>query len=242
MKTRMFEVDGKRVKTLNCLTGCKYNCSYCFARKLVETKLKDAPKYKDCGFDPAIHPKELIKSLGKNKIYFVVDMGDMWGEWNDDDLIQLVLNKCKNADKSNTFMFLTKNPQRYVVYFDENPEDYQDNFILGATIETTKDELGLKYSEAPNESHRYYYMKRLKDFRKFISIEPIMDFDDVRYLNADTLGDWIETINPEFVYIGYDNYDNHLHEPSLEKTTKLIEELKKFTEVRLKTIRERWDA
>ena len=42
------------------------------------------------------------------------------------------------------------------------------------------------------------------------------------------------------VMIGYNNYPNEvkLDEPPLQKTKMLIEELNKFTDVRLKTIRE----
>lgn len=232
--SRMFEVKGKKVKTLNYITGCQHNCTYCWARELVATKLKNSPKYRECGFNPALHLKEVGKSLGKNNTYFVVDMGDMWGSWVEDYWIHLVLDKCKNADRSNTFMFLTKNPQRYVDFFSKY-QDYQDNFILGATIETNIDFYGLTYSNAPKVSDRYSAMKRLPyKIRKFVSIEPILNFDI-------TLDDWIQSINPEFVYIGLDNHKNKLEEPKLFKTKLLIQELNKFTEVRLKTIRKAWN-
>jgi hypothetical protein len=73
--------------------------------------------------------------------------------------------------------------------------------------------------------------------RKYVTIEPIMEFD------LDAMVEWIKEINPEFVYVGYNNLDSknfHLPEPPLEKTMKLIAELEKITEVRLKTIRKAW--
>ncbi len=48
--------------------------------------------------------------------------------------------------------------------------------------------------------------------RKFISIEPIMDFD------LEIFAKWIEDIAPIHVAVGYDNWNNRLPEPSLSKT------------------------
>jgi len=61
-----------------------------------------------------------------------------------------------------------------------------------------------------------------------VSIEPVMDFDLDIFING------LRTIKPEFVYIGYDNYNNKLTEPSKQKVNKLIKRLEKFTEVRKK--------
>jgi hypothetical protein len=73
--------------------------------------------------------------------------------------------------------------------------------------------------------------------RTYITIEPIMDFDMGEMLS------WIDKIQPEFVYIGYNSRDSakkHLPEPSLAKTEALISVLEKITEVRLKLIRKAW--
>jgi hypothetical protein len=59
-----------------------------------------------------------------------------------------------------------------------------------------------------------------------------MDFD------LGILDKWLKDINPAVVYVGYDNYNNKLPEPSLAKTLQLIAELEKFTRVRRKTLRE----
>jgi len=54
-----------------------------------------------------------------------------------------------------------------------------------------------------------------------------------------TLFEWITDIEPECVSIGYDNYHNHLPEPPLEKTLKLIEDLENSgIKIERKTLRE----
>ena len=62
----------------------------------------------------------------------------------------------------------------------------------------------------------------------FVSIEPILDFD------VDVLVSWIKQINPEFVSIGADSKSHNLPEPPAWKVKKLIEELKKITNVKIK--------
>jgi len=76
-------------------------------------------------------------------------------------------------------------------------------------------------------------MKELRWLLKFISIELILDFDLEIFTN------WIKEIDP-LVYIGYDNYEWRLSEPTLEKTLNLVNELRKFTLVVVKTIRNAW--
>lgn len=71
--------------------------------------------------------------------------------------------------------------------------------------------------------------------KKYVTIEPILDFSSVK-----AFADLIEKIAPDFVYVGYDNHNCRLPEPPLSKTLELIGELEKFTEVRLKTLREAW--
>jgi len=70
-----------------------------------------------------------------------------------------------------------------------------------------------------------------------VTIEPIMDFDHSDFV------DLIRELSPDMAWIGYNNYPESvkLPEPSLKKTNLLIKELKKITDVRLKTIREKID-
>jgi hypothetical protein len=66
-----------------------------------------------------------------------------------------------------------------------------------------------------------------------VSIEPIMDFD------LETFVQWISDIKPILVHVGYDNYNSNLPEPPLSKTKQLIEHLRKFTTVKILTLREK---
>jgi len=67
---------------------------------------------------------------------------------------------------------------------------------------------------------------------KAVAIEPIIDFDLEIFVKM------VRDIDPEVVWVGYDNWHCGLPEPSLKKTLALIEELEKFTCVVKKTIRE----
>jgi len=104
---------------------------------------------------------------------------------------------------------------------------FPENSILGCTIETNR---SYAVSLAPPVGERYIAMRDLKWPRKFIAVEPILDFDWV-FL------DWLKKIKPIMVSVGYNNYTKRFPEPDVEKTLTLIKELKKFTNVEIKTIR-----
>lgn len=224
--SRMFSLV---TETWNPVTGCEHYCIYCWARRLALTKLKNTKKYRN-GFKPAIHPDEFKKKFNGG-IVFVSDMGDLFGatvpsEW----ILKVIKHTAKFSDTY--FLFMTKNPARYHEFLNEFPP----NAILGATIETDRDDLYYKHkiSHAPLPSERYIAMKELKWDKKFISIEPILDF------NLRIFSKWIKEISPIMVYIGYDNYGWKLPEPTLYNTLKLIKRLKRFTIVIKKTIRKAW--
>ena len=109
------------------------------------------------------------------------------------------------------------------------------NAVLGATIETDRDEGYGGISKAPPPSARYEAMRDLNWPRKLVSIEPVLDFDLEEFVR------WVEGIKPSIIYVGYDNYANRLPEPPLGKTLKLIGELKsKGFRVYAKTLRRAW--
>jgi len=219
--SRMFDVV---TKTWNPVKGCYHNCIYCYARILAETRLKETEKYKD-GFKPAFFPKELSRRFGPRDVVFVVDMGDLFGSWVPSDWIRAVIEATKKSEA--TFLYLTKNPRRYHEFLHLFPE----NSILGATIESNWDH-GI--SNAPPPTERFRAMREL-EWRKFISIEPVLDFD------LDEMVGWMKEIRPEFVYIGYDNWRKvpRYLEPPLSRVRMLIERLREITEVRVKTLRGR---
>jgi len=225
--SRMFSVV---TRTWNPVTGCTHSCVYCWARRLAETKLRNTEKYRS-GFKPAIHEREFRARFRPGEFVFVADMGDLFCDAIPDEWILRVLSYVERFP-STTFLFLTKNPARYREFLDYFPE----NAVLGATIETNRDDLYTRYgiSSAPPPSARFEAMRSLKWDRKFVSVEPVLDFD------LDVFAEWIREISPVMVYVGYDNYNNRLPEPPLSKTLALIDRLRQFTDVKTKTLRKAW--
>ena len=216
--------------TWNPVSGCLYSCNYCWARDLAITKLKNSHRYSR-GFKPSLNETEFRSKFGKGDIIFVSDMGDLFGDFVPDQWIKQVLEHISLFPETD-FLFMTKNPEKYLLLLPYIPK----NAILGATIETTDDEIVKtdKISSAPLPSERYKAMKALEWDRKIVSIEPIIDFD------IDTFIKWMEEINPFIVYVGYDNYCHKLREPTMEKTTKLLNMLSETSLLIRKTIRPAW--
>lgn len=192
--------------THNIIRGeCPHQCGYCYLKRFKVGKLR-------------LEKKELKINLGNGKTIFVGSATDMFAQEVPKEWIKEVLEYCKKFD--NTYLFQTKNPERFFDF------SYPKKVILGTTIETNRD-YGI--SEAPAPIDRYWYMRNLPDdFRKMISIEPIMDF------NLDQMIFWMERIKPEFVSIGADSKNHKLPEPDWEDVELLIDALKKFTEVKVK--------
>lgn len=220
METRRFErID----ETWNPVVGCLHNCTYCWARRLAETKLRDIQRYKD-GFKPKLIEYELNRRF-HDKFVFVSDMGDLFGDWVPDDWIVKVIESVRR-NPSSYFLFLTKNPGRFTKFLDL----YPGNVVLGATIETNRE---YEFTKAPQTAERYRAIASLQYRRRLVSVEPIMDFD------LEVFVQWIKDIDPVLVHVGYDNYRCGLPEPPLSKTRQLVDQLNTFTRVKELTLRER---
>jgi len=153
-------------------------------------------------------------------VIFVGSASDMWGEWMDSLNIEKVLEHCRRFD--NEYVFQSKNPARFLEFI----ERYPKKSMLGTTIEA--DRYLERISQAPDISNRVRAMKRVK-CRKFISIEPVLQFDLERLVGM------IFQIQPSFVTIGADSKNHNLLEPNGEQVRQLLKRLGKFTEVRPKT-------
>jgi len=104
-------------RTWNPVTGCKHDCSYCYARRMVEEgRLKNSPGYPN-GFAPAFHPERVRAPLANKRTLkiFVSSMGDLFGSWVPTEWIEAVLAVCREAPWHH-FMLLTKNPRRYAEF------------------------------------------------------------------------------------------------------------------------------
>ena len=212
--------------TWNVVTRCLHGCIYCWARRYAKrlSEMGIEP-YSTRGFQPTFIDSRLRKRFPRNSFIFVCDMGDLFGEWVPREWIGRVLDTIKMWTHT-YFLLLTKNPKRYLSL------DMPVNSVAGATIESNRDHPSL--SKAPSQSERIDSMKRLAHKNKVMVIEPVLEFDLEEFTEA------IREISPSITYIGYDNYGFRLPEPRLEKTSKLVDALKEFTDVRLKTIRKAW--
>ncbi len=224
-KSRMFRSVNH---TWNPVVGCSHHCFYCWARMLVKRRRYQTPCNECYNFKVHAHLERPIKT---GKVILVCSMGDLFCKECPRDYIQQVLDKIRNY-QNKTFIICSKNPARFSDFIKSVP----DNCILGTTIETNRNVLVKKWSQAPAPSLRYRAMASIKSKRKFLSIEPIMEFD------FSIMVQWIKDINPIIVEIGYNNYQRfRLPEPPLSKTKQLIKRIQKMGIIlKEKTIREAW--
>ena len=201
--------------TWNPATGCEHGCIYCYARILAEGRLRNLDRYKD-GFEAVkLHEKEFIRTFQPGELVFVVDMGDLFGSWVKEAWIQRVIQHI-NQFPLTDFLFLTKNPMRYRGF------TFPSNAILGVTLETD-DYNYQEITKAPSPLERYRDFVDISHPRKFVSIEPIMEIQDVhRFL------EWMRFIKPELIEVGADNYGFKLPEPSPRQLEYLLGKLREI--------------
>jgi DNA repair photolyase len=208
-------------KTWNPIGGaCFHDCSYCWAKSLTEKY--NFKKYRG---DPFIDTRLVNKRFNEGEFVFVQDMSDLFAEQVPYEIIERVLEKIQHQPQAK-FLLLTKNPSRYDEFV------LPANTIAGATIETDDDELLSSVSRncVPYES-RCESMIDL-NHPKMVSVEPIMRFSD------DFPADLV-AMCPQFVAVGYDNYNNGLVEPELTEVEALIALLESWKiKVYRKTLRE----
>lgn len=197
--------------TWNCVRGkCPHDCSYCYMRRY---RLGT----------PRLVQAELLKTdLGENNFIFVGSSTDLFASAIQDDWIKSVLEKCQKHPK-NTYLFQSKNPEnmlRFTAYF-------PPKVIIGTTLETNRP-VPKEISKAPDPAVRARYLNHFTQTR-MVSIEPIMDFD------LKPFSDMIKRLLPDFVSIGADSQRSGLPEPDPDKVKALILELKKITNVKLKS-------
>jgi len=204
--------------TWNPIRGrCPHQCSYCYMKRYKVGDLR-------------LVFKELQTNLGSKNFIFVGSSTDMFSESVYHNWIKYVLEHCRKYPE-NLYLFQSKNPRRFkefVNYFPQHGISQPNKgTILGTTIETNIASLTNEYSTTIPPGERVTHMMDLA-FAKMISIEPILEFD------LDTMVDWIRMLAPEFVAIGADSKGWDLKEPSPEKVTSLVFQLKEITKVKIK--------
>lgn len=127
------------------------------------------------GFAPTLYRYEMdypAKRFIPSRI-FVSSMGDLFGDWVPEDWIVDVFEAARLAPQ-HTYLFLTKNPKRYIELdrAGKLPED--KNFWYGSTV--TNDDKPIFFSEKHN---------------CFVSIEPLLGPFDVERASAIEKIKWI---------------------------------------------------
>ena len=87
------------------------------------------------GFEPTFHRYKLDEPLRwkKPRTVFVCSMADLFGEWVPDEWIEQVFKACEAAPQ-HRYLFLTKNPKRYVDLYGNGILRVRDSFWYGSTI------------------------------------------------------------------------------------------------------------
>lgn len=215
----------KNGDTWNPLGGeCLHHCRYCWAIDLKNRYPNLKTKYSG---KPRLYPKEFEKQFTEKDFVFVCDMTDLFGYWVPTEIIQQVFEYIAKSPAK--FLLLTKNPKRYSDLIAVGVH-IPFNCIIGATIESDLDHL----ITVPVQS-RIDAMIDLSTmgYPVMVCVEPIMAF------NLHTFTEQLLAIKPQFVAVGYDNYNNGLNEPRLAQTNDLIAKLENVgITVYKKTLRE----
>lgn len=204
----------KDTETWNPFMGCWFTCRYCIPTFMWQAKRQKKNCMACYNFEPHYHPERLTK-IPNAKIVFVAGYGDI--SFCDPDYTRRIIKSIKEHNKKKPdkeYYFQTKQPECLEQFIGEFP----DNVILVTTLETNNDHKYEWISRAPKPSIRYQQFKALDYPRKVVTIEPIMAFhcrfpDDFGKTDAYEYCDWIEALNPEYVWIGGNSKPNEVKLP-----------------------------
>lgn len=228
MPSHMYE---ESKKSINFFVGCEHYCKYCiptFQRQMKRQKRRCMKCY---NYEPHPHLIRLRKAppkTGPGEFIFFPSSSD-WAfipDWVGGEGIDYM-----EEYSDRLFLCQAKNPKTFGRF------KFPDNAILGTTLETNRELLARVVSVAPSPANRQYNLQWYPHALKTVTVEPILDFD------FEVLVPWIEAIEPWRVWVGYDSHpkENELPEPPLEKTLKLVKQLRESgLDVRTKLIREAW--
>lgn len=201
--------------TKNPIRGkCPHDCSYCYVKTSRVKHLYQG--------EPYLVESFFKTGLGSGKTIFIGSCFDIFADkiyqkyplW-----VGNILKHCKMYP-DNIYLFQSKNT--HLLYWYDLPK----NSIVGTTAETNRSTS--KISKADDPIVRLDWLHQIVWLKRMISIEPILDFDLDEFLSM------LRYASPHFVSIGADSKGHHLPEPPPEKVKELIQELEKFTTVKVK--------
>ena len=190
--------------TWNPVTGCLHGCEYCYARGIANRFSGGGEKWSDddlfvldekfyveelektCpypyGFKPTLHRyrlNEYVNKKGRN--IFVCSMADLFGEWVPDEWIEEVFKACDNAPQHN-YLFLTKNPDRYVDLQSKGKLVQSNNMWYGSSATNEKQFINATIAFSNLECST----------KTFLSVEPLLE-------DITTTEDWDDCIEGMYV-------------------------------------------
>jgi protein gp37 len=169
-------------RTWNPITGCKHPCEwYCYAKEIAER----FPAVFPVGFTPVFHPERLDAPANTkvpkeaatdpwHKLVFVGSEADNFGKWVPTPWIELVFASC-TADPEWEYLFLTKNPRRYLEFIDTFPP----TAWIGASVDTQK-----RVRVTEDAFRGLKHVERIK----WLSVEPMLE--PVEFTDL-SLFDWV---------------------------------------------------
>ncbi len=198
--------------TWNPVTGCLHGCDYCYARTIarrfsekiyesaplhyLEEPIKRGEIIKPSGkiiadrapypygFEPTFHRYRLNepKRWTRPRAIFVCSMADLFGDWVPTEWIMDVFRASLQAPQ-HRYLFLTKNPARYLELSNQWKLPIQSNIFYGASATNRN-----QFAKA-QEVFTSIYPK----VRSFLSIEPMLEdiTDEMRAVEHEDLPEWI---------------------------------------------------
>ena len=208
--------------TWNPIKGlCPFLCTYCYMLGIYKRFKQNTTM--------RLEQKELQTKLGSGKFIFVGSSTDMWSYPVESSWIAQVLDRCFQYP-DNKYLFQSKSPQRFLDFLNHPLMGLKEHLVFATTIETNRD-IGA-FSKADSIEERVAAMTKLRElgYQVMITVEPVMQFDFAELVAM------LRQIAPFQVNIGSNsNKAVKLPEPTRDELVALIEELKTFTNVHLKS-------
>ena len=211
-------IDG----TWNPIKGlCPFLCTYCYMLGIYKRFKQNTTM--------RLEQKELQTKLGSGKFIFIGSSTDMWSVPVESSWIAQVLDHCFQYP-DNKYLFQSKSPKRFLEFLGHPLMGLKEQLVFATTIETNRDISA--FSKADSIEERVAVMAELSKlgYQVMITVEPVMQFDFAELVAM------LRQIAPFQVNIGSNsNKAVKLPEPTRDELIALVQELRTFTNVHLKS-------